>query len=385
MNESDQVIPKTDFANHAEGSSPKHIKSEMVALDATENTCDATQDTTATNPKDQPGQLQCYPNSETTPVFFETELATTVASLISEYRDLNDEINDITSLAVDQSAKLEKTKEKLLPRLAAMQSVLSERGELHRRLKSNELPPEITEKLLAQINALPGWSEWYEDYRVRVKDAASLRTVQRQLAELNRMSLPKHTDCGENSDGTMSGEGAEESDSTADGSGQPDDVAPGTKDSEREEIKSGQELLTEHAKEMVEVLTGRSVKNDAMRITRALTKLKDLQQAIDEGKLFGPPFPIVEPQSVPAPVPPSSQPLSLPKPGDCSGLVAIVSRLCGEHLKAALKELDPEVMADVYGRFVESLAKMYCQNSSDGAVKMKVTVEHVSRRAKRVA
>jgi hypothetical protein len=171
-NESTHKVPVPDSTKQAENSSPEHIAVAMVPQDAT-----AAQDTMITIPEDQPGFFQGCPIRESTPVFPETELATHVASLLREYRDLNDEINDITTDALNQADELQKSTDKLNPRVAHMHSVLSQRGELHRRLKSNELPPEITEELLAQINALPGWSEWYEDYRVRVKSAASLRTV----------------------------------------------------------------------------------------------------------------------------------------------------------------------------------------------------------------
>jgi DNA repair photolyase len=58
--------------------------------------------------------------------------------------------------------------------------------------------------------------------------------------------------------------------------------------SERQEIKTGQHLLREFAEKMLDVLTGKSVKNDAMRITSAVGLVKDLQRTIDEGKLFEP-------------------------------------------------------------------------------------------------
>jgi hypothetical protein len=67
----------------------------------------------------------------------------------------------------------------------------------------------------------------------------------------------------------------------------------------------------------------------------------------------------------------------LPKSGDCSGLVSSVSRICGNHLKAALEGLEPEVMTSVFGRFVKRLAQMYCVRPSGSAVDMNVTVEYV--------
>ena len=51
------------------------------------------------------------------------------------------------------------------------------------------------------------------------------------------------------------------------------------------EVKSAADLLAEHAKMMLDVLTGTSVMSDSMRITRAATLVKDLQCALIEGKV----------------------------------------------------------------------------------------------------
>jgi hypothetical protein len=77
---------------------------------------------------------------------------------------------------------------------------------------------------------------------------------------------------------------------------------------------------------------------------------------------------------------PQTQSVSLPKSGDCSGLVFNISQLCGDHLKAGLNGLEPEVMADVFRKVVQRLAQMYCIRPSGSAVEMKVTVEYVGRK-----
>jgi hypothetical protein len=77
-------------------------------------------------------------------------------------------------------------------------------------------------------------------------------------------------------------------------------------------------------------------------------------------------------QELPAP----ARSLPLPKSGDCSGLVSSVSGICGNHLKAALAGLEPEVMTSVFGQFVKRLAQMYCVRPSGSAVEMNVTVEY---------
>jgi len=58
---------------------------------------------------------------------------------------------------------------------------------------------------------------------------------------------------------------------------------------EREEVKTGAELLTERTKQMIKVLAGKSIMTDGMRIKRALALLKDLQRALEEGFLFNAP------------------------------------------------------------------------------------------------
>jgi hypothetical protein len=267
------------------------LDTDMVIVDpeAQKNTSVKTQDTmAATTTEDQPGQLQCCPISETTPVPTEevTELATVVASLVSEYKDLDAEISGVTTDLLDQAIKFEQSKGKLSLKIAHMHSVLSQRGDLHRYLTGDELPPEIAKELLAQVNALPGWVEWYEVYRARVKNAASLRTVQRQIAELNRMSLVEHTEGDENSDGAECSDGVDDGESPEENSGRRDDVIHGIKESERDDIMTGQELLSEFAKKMLEVLIGKSIKSEAMRIKGAVEMVKNLQRAIDEGKLI---------------------------------------------------------------------------------------------------
>lgn len=146
----------------------------------------------------------------------------------------------------------------------------------------------------------------------------------------------------------------------------------------REEIKSGFELLTEYAKKMLEVLLGKSIKSESMRIKKAAEMVKDLQQAIEDGKLFAN-APSVEPQAVPHAPQPLTLLSSALKPGDCGGLFSSVSNLCGAHFKAAFKDLEPELMTDVFGKFVERLAKMYCRRPSGEALELKVTVEDVTR------
>jgi hypothetical protein len=51
-------------------------------------------------------------------------------------------------------------------------------------------------------------------------------------------------------------------------------------------MKTGAELLAEHIKQMENVLAGKSIMSDGMRIKRAIGRLKDLQCALEEGFLI---------------------------------------------------------------------------------------------------
>ena len=220
------------------------------------------------------------------------KLATDVASMVSEYRSLNGEINNITTDLLDEAARLEsKSNDELIPRLAQMQSLLSQRGELRQRLKRDELSSEVSARLLGQIEELPGWTMWYENYHTRVKNAFSLRTAQRNLAKINKTALLKTNAAIETSEVAETGETKPDESAKE----QSHDGCGLNKPIEREEIKTGPELLASHASMMLSVLTGPSIKSDTMRIKRSVELVKDMQQAIQEGKLFSA-TPQVDPQ-----------------------------------------------------------------------------------------
>jgi hypothetical protein len=122
-----------------------------------------------------------------------------------------------------------------------------------------------------------------QSYHARVKDAVSLRTFQRNLAKINQKALKEGVSETDPDDGTEGGDTE-----NAEGDGEEE---TGESQDEREEIQTGPELLTKHATEMLEVLKGRSIRNDAMRIKRAAELVKDLQRAVEEGTLFPPVHP----------------------------------------------------------------------------------------------
>ena len=69
----------------------------------------------------------------------------------------------------------------------------------------------------------------------------------------------------------------------------------------------------------------------------------------------------------------------MPKAGDWSGLFNIVNKSCGKKIKAALSGLDEELMADVYAKFVQKIAQMYCV-IDDEAVAEQVRVQIVGNK-----
>src|ERR1035441_6079425 len=189
------------------------------------------------------------------------ELATCVASFLTEYNYLDSEISDLTDDLLGQERKLAgRYRDELLPMISQMQMLLSQRGALHALVSSDR----SMVSALAQLEDVPTWTDWYEAFASRVSIAKSLRTVQRQLKKLRGKTEPV-TDSDVDPVGDDADDDTAESSSLAgyDGCG---------------EVKSAAELLAEHAKMMLDVLTGTSVMSDSMRITRAATLVKDLQR-----------------------------------------------------------------------------------------------------------
>jgi hypothetical protein len=160
------------------------------------------------------------------------ELATSVASFLTEYNNLDSEINDLTSELLEQDRKLVKrSDDELLPRVNRMWMLLS--------------------------------------------------TIQRKLKKLRGSDEP---------------EAEIDDDATEDDTDESSDCG-GLH--EREELKTGAELLNEHINQMENVLVGKSIMNEGMRIKRAIGLLKDLQCAVEEGFLVAAP-PVAEREKVAA-------------------------------------------------------------------------------------
>ena len=207
------------------------------------------------------------------------ELATLVASFTTEYNNLDSEINDLTTELLEQNRTLVKRfDDELLPLVNRMWMLLSQRGNLHAlALGARSLASE-----LEQLADVPTWTQWYEAFSSRIMDAPSLRTIQRKLKKLR---------------------GCDEPETTVDVDATEDDTDESSVCGalhEREELKTGAELLNEHIKQMENVLAGKSIMTDGMRNKRALGLLKDLQHAVEEGLLLVAP-PVAEHANAAAP------------------------------------------------------------------------------------
>ena len=146
--------------------------------------------------------------------------------------------------------------------------VLSQRGALHALVSGDRSLLGV----LVQLEEIPTWTEWYEGFEIRFDGAKSLRTVQRQLKKLRGDAAQTPTVVAVGG-GDVSGAGVSEPLVIATGDG-------------RDDGRTAAELLAEHAKLVLEVLTGDSITTgDAMRITRAVSLVRDLQRAPEEGFL----------------------------------------------------------------------------------------------------
>ena len=222
------------------------------------------QDPTIISPSDDvPSSSALVLASE--PAATEDELATLVASFTTEYNNLDCAINGVTTELLEQDRKLAKrSDDELFPMIYRMWILLSQRGDLHALvLRDRFLASE-----LEQLEDVPTWTQWYAAFGHLIKSAPSLRTMQRKLKKLRGSDEP---------------ETAVDDDATESDSNESSDCGGSY---EREEVKTGSELLAEHIKQMENVLAGKSIMSDGMRIKRAIGHLKDLQCALEEGFLI---------------------------------------------------------------------------------------------------
>ena len=255
------------------------------------------------------------------------KLATGVASLVSNYRRLDGEINDTATVLIKNAHDLEKRfNDELIPQLVRMQTLLSQRGDLRKALRSGNVPVEASSTLLSELEELPSWTDWYEDFRKRVNDATSLRTVQRAIRKLkgavpesegqeatSKSGTTQAPEAGAK-EGSVEGEAAEKSNSgsVAESENDVEQQSDSTtvKKSERIEVETGPDMLTRFAVELQKVLSGESIEDGTTRIRRAAEMARDLQRAIGEGRLFE----SARPVALPEPPPIAGEPVPEPDP-----------------------------------------------------------------------
>lgn len=96
------------------------------------------------------------------------ELEITPGEVRANYADLNGRITVRLDTYVGSAVKATTDFEALLPLLDEMHSMLSQRG---------------SKRKLMDTLGLPTWSEWFEDFRKRLHEDRSIRTIQRRLRE----------------------------------------------------------------------------------------------------------------------------------------------------------------------------------------------------------
>jgi hypothetical protein len=286
----------------------------------------------------------------------ETELANEFASFTPEalkkhFDDLNEAIRAKAEPVKQNLCLLKSGVDDLVPHLAVMQSFLSQRGSARDKFRKAHLPT---------------WTTWFKSFNKDTGLNVTLRAVQKQLAKLRGAYKREKSD-------------------------------PPVKLS----AKNQRRLLTVHqyANEIVAAVENsadcsevmreyKKVAMDSVRIGQLLESAATDDDAVEQTPAQVPVAAaegIKAPPVIPVPAAtqkpqPRARSVSLPKPGDCSGLVSNISQLCGDHLKAGLEGLEPEVMTRVFGTVIQRLAQMYCVGSSGSGVEMKVTVEYVGRK-----
>ena len=287
----------------------------------------------------------------------ETELANQFASFTPEalkkhFADLNEAIRAKAEPVKQNLCLLKSGVDDLVPHLAVMQSFLSQRGSARDRFRKAQLPT---------------WTTWFKSFNKDTGLNVTLRAVQKQLAKLRGVHQREKSD-------------------------------PPVKLS----AKNQRRLLTVHqyANEIVAAVENsadcsevvreyKKVAMDSVRIGQLLESAVTDDDAVEQPPT---PVPVAAVENIKAApviaiaagtqvVQAPTRSVSPPKPGDCSGLVSNISQLCGDHLKAGLEGLEPEMMTQVFGTVVQRLAQMYCVDASGSAVELTVTVQKITRKA----
>jgi hypothetical protein len=96
------------------------------------------------------------------------ELELTPGEVRAAYQELNGQITLKLESHIEQAVKAKDELEDMLQLVDQMQSMLSQRG---------------SQRKLMTTLGLPTWSEWFEDFRKRLREDLTIRTIQRRLRE----------------------------------------------------------------------------------------------------------------------------------------------------------------------------------------------------------
>jgi len=262
-----------------------------------------------------------------------------VAAMKEKFRVLNESAHTNARLISANSDLLNDAWQEFLPILNKMQLLLSQRG---------------SARGTEREAGLPKWGPWFEAFQNETGLKVSIRSVQKHLAVFRgivnekrprperRVKLPSVDQVPPPQAPVLGG---------AEFAAALDSGAP------------FQDALREH------ILTAVEPKYVEQLLAAIPTKPPEV---------FTAPVREAVPVDIPKQALPLSQRLPMPSRGDWSGLFNSVSDLCGMRIKAALDGLQPEQMADIFGKFVQKLAKTYCRIDNQ-AVKIQVTVEVVNR------
>jgi hypothetical protein len=92
----------------------------------------------------------------------------TPGEVTAEYQELDRQINTKAAKYATRAVKARNDFDELMPLLDKMQAMLSKRG---------------TERQLMDSLEIPTWTEWFKDFRPRLKEDVTIRTIQRKLRE----------------------------------------------------------------------------------------------------------------------------------------------------------------------------------------------------------
>lgn len=267
--------------------------------------------------------------------------------LREKYRELNDSVHEKAKFVADGCNSLNASWDEFLPLLDQIQALLSQRGEARKQLSDA---------------GLPVWSQWFKTFQKDIGLTATLRTLQNRLVKFRSKGEKK-----------------------------PKQVTPPVQFS----VRNQRRLLKtmQCANDMVAAIDNGREYQDAMReykriaipgdsidhMLETLASAEDTQEspstipdavAIAATPVTTPPALLQQPSS-------ATQITFVPKPGDCTGLADRVGASCGESIKSVLEGLAPDLMADVFGKFAQRLAQMYCHCGREAEIK--VTVQIVKR------